>query len=217
MLPGSLAPTLALPHPPFGALSATCSKPCCQALSHPPSRCRIHHSAHFLQRAQNRVARLSRTHPRVAASTIRRTFCSTAVSRGDPSARIRYSSDPHRALSQHVDNWRTHFSSVGSCGSTLDEAFFRSVLTRFVEVVSSPIIPTPFSSSELRHALTQCADSAGLGWHSMFFQGQLSLLKRGHPMSPTTVGASLLLRVSSSCSSTWCTRISPHIFPQLNE
>ena len=120
----------------------------------------------FWSHWQDRVARLSRTHTRVAASTIRRTFRSTAASRGDPSAQVRFPSDRGCALSQHeiLDGWRTHFSSVGSRGSTFDDAFFQSISARFDAVVSSPTSPrlfdAPFSSSELRHALTQCVDSA---------------------------------------------------------
>ena len=66
---------------------------CCQetgvsTLSRPSLDSGLHRSVRSAQRSfwshwQDRVARLSRTHPRVAASTIRRTFRSTAASRGD--------------------------------------------------------------------------------------------------------------------------------------
>ena len=135
------------------------------------ARTTFHRTVRSAQRSfwshwQERVARLSRTHPRVAASTIRRTFRSTAASRGDPSAQVKFPSDPGCALSQHeiLDGWRTHFSSVSSRGSTFDDAFFQSISARFDAVVSSPTSPglfdASFSSSELRHALTQCVDSA---------------------------------------------------------
>ena len=80
------------------------------------------------------------------ASTIRRTFRSTAASQNDPSARVRFSSD--RAPSQQgvLDSWRTHFSTVGSSGSSLEGAIFQSVSTRFDEIVSSPIIPALFDA-----------------------------------------------------------------------
>ena len=110
------------------------ARPCCQVLPHAPSCCRFHRS--------------------------------TAASRGNPSVQVRFPSVPDRALSQHeiLDGWRTHFSSVGSRGSTFGDAFFQSISAWFDEVVSSPnilaLFDDPFSSSELRHALTQCVDSA---------------------------------------------------------
>ena len=61
-----------------------------------------------------------------------------------------------------------------------DDAFFQSILARFDVVVSSPMIPglfdALFSSSEFRHALTQCVDS-GVGLDGLPY----SLFKANFP------------------------------------
>ena len=58
---------------------------------------------------------------RTLALPLRRTFRSTAASRRDPSARVRFSCDPDRAPSQQeiLDRGLTHFSTVGSSGSSV--------------------------------------------------------------------------------------------------
>ena len=116
------------------------ARPCCQVHSHPHPRCRFHYSAH-------------------AALLLRVRFL--------------------LALTVHLRNKRSW--TVGGLTSPPSvhvaplfmKYYSRSVSARIDEILSSPIIPAlfdaPFSSSELRHALTQCADSAvgldGLPYH----------------------------------------------------
>ena len=111
---------------------------------------------------QERLASLSRSCPRVAASMVRQTFSSPGrhashVTWGLPS------STPV-ASSVSAANWRQHFASVGANSHSFDEDFFEEVSQRFRDINSHQVVPglfdAPFSPSELRRALNLCFDSA---------------------------------------------------------
>ena len=109
---------------------------------------------------QERLASLSRSCPRVAASMVHRTF--STPSRVDHTSRVMWV--PPVAADVSAANWRQHFSSVGAPSQCFDDEFFEEVSQRFHVISSQPVVPGlfdgPFTPSELRRALTLCFDSA---------------------------------------------------------
>ena len=113
---------------------------------------------------QERLASLSRSCPRVAASMVRRTFSSP--SRVDHASRVMWvpPTDLPVAADVSAAHWRQHFSSVGATPRCFDDEFFEEVSQRFHVIDSQPVVPglfdVPLTPSELGRALTLCFDSA---------------------------------------------------------
>ena len=133
------------------------------------ARMAFHRTVRWCQRTywadwQERLASLSRSCPRVAASMVRQTFSSPG--RVDHASHVTWglpSSTPV-ASSVSAANWRQHFASVGANSHSFDEDFFEEVSQRFRDINSHQVVPSlfdaPFSPSELRRALNLCFDSA---------------------------------------------------------